>query len=118
MGCGAGALKAGLAKLKTFGKSHIETAARCLGLGGPLGGKAGSKSGAIKRIAAHLKTHAKAAAAELHAAAGLPAEPTATLVNFDGLPRTRGLVAASHLAAGRSRSEALALAAEAADFSL
>ena len=38
---GADQLKDGLAKLKAFGRGHIETAARSLGLGGPMGGGAG-----------------------------------------------------------------------------
>ncbi len=115
---GADELKAGLSKLKAFGRGHVETAARCLGLGGPLGGKAGSKSAAIKRITAHLKTHAKAAAAELHAAAGLDPEARPSVVAFDGLPRTRGWVGASLLAAGASPTQAAALAAQAAEFDL
>jgi hypothetical protein len=115
---GSSELNAGLKKLKRFGTDHIESAARALGLGGPLGGRAGSKCKAMKRIAAHLKTHAKAAACELHAAAGLPADGDQSVAVFDGLPRTRGWVAASLVVSGVAPDKANELARNAAEFSL
>lgn len=96
-----GQLSAGLKSLGALPAPHVQTAARSLGLGGPLGGKAVSKTGALKRIAAHVRTHAKIAAAEMHATAGLPPEPAALEVAcFNGMPRTLGWIEAELRRAG------------------
>jgi hypothetical protein len=109
-------IKAGMSQLAKFPNEHIQTAARCLGLGGPMGGKADSKKAALKRIAAHLRTHARAAAAELHRSAGLPVESKPTLVAFDGLPRTRPWVERAFVRAGVPADKANQFAAAAVAF--